>query len=163
MLNKVASGIARPRKKIGFFNYALMLGIVCCIGLLMNAVATGLPLAEGVTGMAVITLIAVAGMLLARLAPFHLPNIPWFSLVGILVTLPWVPGSHWVVAQVGQIDFLALAIPFLGFAGLAITGGEIAVIKKAGWRLAVVACLVFFGIYAGSALIAQLVLHWQGI
>ncbi|MEG9883919.1 MAG: DUF3100 domain-containing protein [Hyphomicrobiales bacterium] len=168
ILNKVSAGAARPRKKIGFFDYAFMLAIICVVGVIVNAVATSLPLADSVTGMAVIALITMAGLLLAWFAPLRLPNLPWTSpiwilLVGILVTLPWTPGSHWVVAQVRQIDFLSLATPLLGFAGLAITGGEIAVVKKAGWRLALVACLVFSGTYVGSVLIAQLVLHWQGL
>ncbi|MEG9883917.1 MAG: DUF3100 domain-containing protein [Hyphomicrobiales bacterium] len=163
MLDRVASGTTRPRKKVGVFDYALMLAIVCVVGVIVNAVGTGTPLAEGVTGMAVLGLIEMAGLVLTRFAPFHLPNIPSILLIGVLVTLPWTPGSHWVVAQVAPINVLSLATPLLSFAGLAITGEEITVAKQAGWRLALVACLVFFGIYAGSVLIAQLVLHWQGI
>ena len=163
MLDRVASGTAHPRKKVGVFDYALMLAIVCVLGLIVNAVGTGTPLAEGVAGIAVLGLIAMAGLLLTRFTPVHLPNIPSILLIGVLITLPWTPGSHWVVAQVAPINFLSLATLLLSFAGLAITGEEITVAKQAGWRLALVACLVFFGIYAGSVLIAQLVLHWQGI
>ena len=167
-LNKVSAGTAGPRgksgkKSFGLAEHVLMLAIICVIGLIVNAVGAGAPLAEGIPGMVVLALIVIGGWLLTWLAPFHLPNIQSILLIGIVVTLPWVPGSHWVVAQVGKIDFLVLATPLLGFAGLAITGGEIAVVKKAGWRLALIACLVFFGTYVGSVLIAQLVLHWQGL
>ena len=140
-----------------------MLAVVCCIGLLMNRVGAGIALADGVVGMAMLAPIAMAGLLLARSAPFRLPNIAWIGLVGIVVTLPWTPGSAWLVAQVKPVSFLSLATPVLGFAGLALTRIEIDIARKAGWKLAVIACLVFFGTYAGSALIAQLVLRWQGI
>ncbi|MEG9883918.1 MAG: DUF3100 domain-containing protein [Hyphomicrobiales bacterium] len=153
----------RSRKKLGVFDSAIMLAIVGCIGLIMNRVGHGVALAEGVTGMAVLGLIAMVGVLLARFVPLHLPNIAWVSLVGTFLTLPRTPGSHWVVAQVEAVNFLVLTTPILGFAGLALTRMEIDIAKQTGWKLAVVACFVFFGTYAGSALIAQLVLHWQGI
>ena len=162
-LDNVAVETPAHKKKFGFFDYALMLAIVCCIGLIMNRVGHGTPLAEGVAGMAVLGLIAMAGLLLARFVPFHLPDIAWTSLVGILLTLPWTPGSAWVVAQVKAVNFLTLTTPVLGFAGLALTRMEINIAKQVGWKLAVVACMVFFGTYAGSVLVAQLVLHWQGI
>ena len=159
----VPAETTRPRKNLRVRDYALMLAVVCCIDLLMNRVGHGTPLADGVVGMTVIALIAMAGALLARFVPFHLPNVAWAALIGTLLTLPWTPGSHQVVAQVKAVDFLVLTTPILGFAGLALTRMEIDIARKAGWKLAVIACLVFFGTYAGSALIAQLVLRWQGI
>ena len=159
----VPTETTRSSKKIGLAESVLMLAVVCCIDLLMNWVGYGVPLAEGVTGMAAIALIAMAGVLLVRFMPFYLPNVAWVILLGMLATLPWTPGSQWLVAQVKPVSFLSLATPVLGFAGLALTRVEINVAKQAGWKLAVVACMVFFGTYAGSALVAQAVLHWQGI
>ncbi|MDP2697368.1 hypothetical protein [Thalassospira sp.] len=151
------------RPKIDIVDHAVTLVIVCLVGLIMNTTGPGTAISDGFVGMVVIYLISMAGLLLTRFAPFYLPSVAWISLVGILVTLPWTPGSEWVVAQAKSVDFLALATPALAYAGFAIARKEIEIAKHSGWKLALVACFVFLGTYAGSVLIAELILNLQGI
>ncbi|OKH87870.1 hypothetical protein [Thalassospira sp. TSL5-1] len=151
------------RVKINLVDHALTLIIVCLVGLVMNTVGPKIPLADGFMGMVVIYVISLAGLALTRFAPFYLPSVAWISLVGIIATLPGVPGSEWVVEQAKSVNFLALATPALAYAGFAIAKKEIEVAKHSGWKLALVACFVFLGTYAGSVLVAELILRLQGV
>ncbi|WOI11932.1 hypothetical protein [Thalassospira lucentensis] len=157
-----AIAMERTRPNIDLTDHAVTLVIVCLVGLVMNTVGPAIPLADGFVGMVVIYLITMVGLLLTRFAPFYLPSVAWISLVGILATLPWTPGSEWIVEQAKSVNFLALATPALAYAGFAIAKKEIEVAKHSGWKLALVACLVFLGTYAGSVLVAELILRLQG-
>ncbi|AUG54128.1 hypothetical protein [Thalassospira marina] len=157
----VATQSSRP--KIDLVDHALTLIIVCLVGLVMNTVGPKIPLADGFMGMVVIYFITLVGLALTRFAPFYLPSVAWISLVGIVATLPWTPGSEWIVAQAKSVNFLALATPALAYAGFAIAKKEIEVAKHSGWKLALVACFVFLGTYAGSVLVAELILRLQGV
>lgn len=161
-MSENAIAMERTRPNIDLTDHAVTLVIVCLVGLVMNTVGPAIPLADGFVGMVVIYLITMVGLLLTRFAPFYLPSVAWISLVGILATLPWTPGSEWIVAQAKSVNFLALATPALAYAGFAIAKKEIEVARHSGWKLALVACLVFFGTYAGSVLVAELILRLQG-
>ena len=158
-MSENAIAMERTRPNIDLTDHAVTLVIVCLVGLVMNTVGPAIPLADGFVGMVVIYLITMVGLLLTRFAPFYLPSVAWISLVGILATLPWTPGSEWIVAQAKSVNFLALATPALAYAGFAIAKKEIEVAKHSGWKLALVACLVFLGTYAGSVLVAELILR----
>jgi hypothetical protein len=82
--------------------------------------------------------------------------------VGILLSTPWTPGSEWIVEQVSQVEFLALATPILVYAGLGLSRSEAVRFARSGWRLITVAILVFIGTYLGSALIADIILNVTG-
>ena len=162
-MSENAIAMERTRPNIDLTDHAVTLVIVCLVGLVMNTVGPAIPLADGFVGMVVIYLITMAGLLLTRFAPFYLPSVAWISLVGILATLPWTPGSEWIVEQAKSVNFLALATPALAYAGFAIAKKEIEVARHSGWKLALVACLVFLGTYAGSVLVAELILRLQGV
>ena len=149
----VAKQTTRPN--INLVDHAATLFIVCLVGLIMNTVGPAIPLADGFAGM--------VGLILTRFSPFYLPSVAWISLVGIVATLPWTPGSEWIVEQAKSVNFLALATPALAYAGFAIAKKEIEVAKHSGWKLVIIACLVFFGTYAGSVLVAEGILRLQGI
>jgi len=157
----VAKETSRPQ--INLVDHAVTLVIVCLVGLIMNTVGPAIALADGFVGMIVIYLISMVGLILTRFSPFYLPSVAWISLVGIVATLPWTPGSEWIVTQAKSVNFLALATPALAYAGFAIAKKEIEVAKHSGWKLVVIACLVFFGTYAGSVLVAEGILRLQGI
>lgn len=138
--------------------HAVLLAAVCLIALVGNMVATDNSFVGSAIGLALLWLIAMAGVVLTKIMPFQLPSVAWISLVGILATLPWTPGSAWVLEKVGQVNFLTLATPCLAYAGIAITRREIDIAKATGWKLIIVAVLVMTGTYLGSAIIADLFL-----
>lgn len=154
------SAISRPH--IDMSDHAAVLFVVSVLCLVGNTVGPGNPVVGGLIGMAVLYAIVVAGLALAKWMPFYLPSVAWISIVGIVITLPGMPGQEWIVAQTEAVNFLILATPCLAYAGLAIARDEIEIAKTSGWRIALVAVFVLAGTYLGSAVIANLVLSLQG-
>ncbi len=145
-------------RKLSLSAHALVLVIICAIGLVGNTVATDIPIADGFVGLIVLYVISMIGLVLTEMVPIKLPSVAWISLIGILVTLPWTPGSEWIVAQATNVNFLTLATPCLAYAGIAIAKQEIDIAKSSGWKIFIVAVLVMTGTYVGSAFIADLFL-----
>lgn len=160
-----ASGSGReggdPRN-ISLTEHALLLVIVLAVGLIGNFIGPDIPLLAAIPGMLILYAITMIGLVITKYAPFYLPSIAWISLVAILATMPWTPGSEWLVARLENVDFLALATPVLAYAGLAITRNEVGTFRESGWKIVVIALLVFVGTYVGSAAIAQFILALQG-
>lgn len=144
--------------KLGLGAHAAALVVVCIVALVGNTVATDNTVPQGLVGLIVLWVMCMLGMVLTVHVPFKLPSVAWISLVGIVATLPWTPGSGWVLEQVGHVNFLTLATPCLAYAGIAIAKREIDIARTSGWKIAVVAVLVMTGTYVGSAAVAQLFL-----
>jgi hypothetical protein len=153
---------SEDERKINVGRYSGLLVIACAIGLVANWVGTGTDPLTALPGMAILYLVSVAGLVLARYMPFYLPGVAWTSLLAIIVTLPFVPGAAWVLAQVETLNFLALATPALAYAGLALTKGEFDIARTSGWKIVIVAICVMFGTYIGSVVIADLSLRITG-
>lgn len=149
-------------RKIKVARYSVLLLVASAIGLVSNWVATGTDPLTALPGMAVLYAVSVAGVLLARYVPLSLPAVAWTSLLAILVTIPGIPGSEWVLAKVEALNFLALATPALAYGGLALTKGEFDVARKSGWKIVIVAICVMFGTYLGSVVIADIALRIGG-
>lgn len=145
----------RPERQLG--KTCLVLAAVCLAAWFSNMV-NGAPLLDALPGMLLLYVMVVVGLLIGRVMPFYLPSVAWVSLVSILATLPVMPGSEWVVAQLAEINFLAMVTPVLAYAGLTLTGREFAMFRQTGWKLILVAILVFFGTFVGSAFVANLLL-----
>lgn len=113
-------------------------------------------------GMIVLILICLTGFILRDLIPINFPSIAYISIIGVLVSMPWMPGSAKVVECTSQVELLALATPNLAYAGIAI-GRSWTDFTKLGWKTIIVATLVMIGTFIGSALIAEVILRVQGI
>ncbi|MEE1618601.1 hypothetical protein [Brachybacterium sp. J153] len=138
------------------------LALISLISVPIQAIATDLGLLDIVIGLAVLYGMCVVGLLLTRYVPLRLPSVAWISLVAVVLTLPMLPWAGAVFPLVEGIDFLALAVPPLAYAGFAISKLEIDVLKRSGWKILAIAILVFLGTYIGSALIAELTLRLTG-
>lgn len=149
-------------RKIDIVENALLLVIACFLGLVANWVGTGVTPAQAVPGMAVLYAASIGGLILARYMPFYLPSVAWVSLIAIVITIPGVPGSEFVLAKVGELNFLALATPALAYGGLALTRNEFEIARRSGWKIVVVAICVMIGTYLGSVIIADLTLRITG-
>ncbi|MGF1471759.1 MAG: hypothetical protein ACFB50_08470 [Rubrobacteraceae bacterium] len=147
---------------INLTEHALLVVVVLAIALIGNFVGPDISILAAIPGMLILYVITMIGLIITKYAPFYLPSIAWISLVAILATLPWIPGSEWLVARLENVDFLALATPVLAYAGLAITRNEVSTFRQSGWKIVIVALFVFVGTYVGSAAIAHVVLTLQG-
>lgn len=92
----------------------------------------------------------------------NLPGFAWSTLLAALLTLPMSPVQSLVVDNVGKIDFMITVTPLLAFAGISI-GDKLPQLKKLSWRIAIIAIIVMCSTYFGSALIAQIVLKFNGL
>ncbi|WP_274571996.1 hypothetical protein V6667_09865 [Neisseria leonii] len=143
--------------------WGLVLAVFCAVNLAGNALGSPDAAWDGAAGgMLILLAVALAGMVLAEVLPFRLPSIAYITLIGVLISLPQMPGSAEVVRLTGQISLLSITTPILAYAGVSI-GRNLADFRRLGWRALLVAVLVFVGTYLGSAVVAEAVLRWQGL
>ncbi|UOQ94536.1 hypothetical protein MUO14_06165 [Halobacillus shinanisalinarum] len=142
--------------------WTLLLLIFGVVSILGNWIGYNIFPVEAVPGMIILILIALAGLILQKLLPIRIPSIAYVAIIGVLVSMPWMPGSEQIVAMTNYINLLALTTPILAYAGIAI-GRSWTDFVKLGWRTIVVASFVMVGTFLGSAVIAELVLRMQGI
>lgn len=150
---------ATDERKIRVGETAILLLIACIIGGIANYVSTGIGAVEAFPGMAILYVCSVIGLMLSRFMPFYLPSVAWVSLIAIIITIPGVPGSAWVVEQATKINFLSLATPALAYGGLALSAKEFAIARKSGWKIVIIAVCVMLGTYLGSVVVADLSLR----
>lgn len=110
---------------------------------------------------AIFNLLAIAGVILAKYLPGRIPAVAYIVTLGCILTYPTMPGSDVINEAVKKVGFLQLCTPILAYAGIAI-GKDLDAFAKSGWRIVVVACVVFTGTYIGSAIIAQTILKALG-
>lgn len=139
-----------------------MLAVAGIIGLAANWAATGTTALEALPGMLILLAASAVGLLIAQVVPLKLPAVGWVSLIAILITIPGLPGSAYVLEAVGRLNFLALATPALAYGGLALTQTEFRIARTSGWKIVIVAICVMFGTYIGSVVVADLTLRLFG-
>lgn len=153
--------IARP--KIELRDHFVVVAIVCLVALIGNQLGAKISILQALPGMIILLAMVMVGLVVTKIAPFYLPSVAWIALISTILTLPWLPTSAPIIAQVQHVNVLSLATPVLAYAGLAITKRELDIYKSSGWKIIIVALLVFFATFIGSALIAEVVLRWQGL
>lgn len=154
-----------PKGGIGLIrakDIAAILAIVCGISLVGNWIAVKIDPIKALPGMIILGLISLVGWWLGKALPWKLPNIVYISLIAIALTTPWTPGSKWMLAQVNNVNFLALCTPILAYAGISIAK-DLDQFAKMSWKIAIVAIFVLSGTFIGSCIIAQVMLKVTGM
>ncbi|MGV2623144.1 UNVERIFIED_CONTAM: hypothetical protein N8J90_18225 [Halobacillus marinus] len=142
--------------------WVLLLAIFGIVSLLGNRIGYDVGIVEALPGMVILVIICLIGLLLGKVLPGSIPSVAYVAIVGVLFSMPWMPGSDYIVDATNEVNLLALTTPILAYAGIAI-GRSWADFAKLGWRSIVVAVFVMFGTFLGSALIAEITLRIQGI
>ncbi|MFC0470369.1 hypothetical protein ACFFHM_07495 [Halalkalibacter kiskunsagensis] len=142
--------------------WTLLLVIFGVVATLGNWIGYDVMPLQAIPGMIVLVLICLVGLIIHKLLPFQIPSVAYIAIIGIVVSMPWMPGSASIVTWTNEVNLLALTTPILAYAGIAI-GRTWSDFVTLGWRTFVVAAFVLFGTFIGSALIAELVLRIQGI
>ena len=146
-----------------FIELAVIMLLISIIGVFGNFVGYQVPILESIPGILILFAIALVGTLLTYIIPIkNCPAIIWISIIGVLLACPISPVADQVNLYVGKVNMLALTTCILGFAGVSMSKNWVD-FKKIGWRGILVACVVMFGTFIGSALIAQLVLSMTGV
>ena len=111
--------------------------------------------------MVILIVISLAGIVAARVLPGGIPAVAYITTLGCILTYPGFPGSEIVNMYMKKVGFLSLCTPILAYAGISI-GKDMDAFKKTGWRIVVLACVIFIGTYLGSAVIAEVILKALG-
>ncbi|WP_235601374.1 DUF340 domain-containing protein [Tissierella sp. P1] len=126
-----------------------------------NYVGYKVNMIEAIPGVLILVLIAVLGIVLAKIIPLKIPSVAYIVTLSTLLTVPGIPGAATISNLVSKVNFLALATPILGYAGI-YTGKNLDSLKKTGWRIVILAIFVMIGTYLGSAIIADILLRALG-
>lgn len=135
----------------------IVLLITAAISVVGNYVGYKVNMIEAIPGTLILVLIALVGIALANVLPGNIPSVAYIVTLSTILTVPGVPGSAIVSDLVSKVNFLALATPILGYAGI-YTGKNLDSLKKTGWRIVVLAIFVIIGTYLGSAIISHIIL-----
>ncbi len=137
----------------------ILLAVICLVLLITNWVGKGNDILSSLPGMLILYLCCVVGIIIRRFVRFGgIPAIAWISIIAIIISLPQVPFSTYVLEETGKLGVLQLITPVLAYAGFAISRLEVELFKKAGFKLMVIALLAFTGTFLGSAFIANALL-----
>lgn len=146
----------------GITNWILLLLIFSVITVCGNYVGYHHPIAESLVGMLILSFITLIGMLLERYIPLNVSSIVYISLIGLILSMPFMPTSAPIVYYVSHVELLSIVTVFLAYVGIGM-GKNWDQFKKMGWRGAIVTVFVITGTYIGSVLIAHLVLIFTGV
>jgi len=141
---------------------AFILLITAFFSVIANMVGFKGTLAAGSVGALVLFAIAFVGCVIAQLPGCNkLPTVFWVSLVAVIVSIPGVPGSAWVLAQVKNISLLATTTPILAYAGLCV-GKDLEAFKALSWKIIPVALCVAAGSFIFATIMAEIMLRLEG-
>ncbi len=127
-----------------------------------NVVGYHSPIIDSFIGMMIISLITIVGMSLERIIPLNIQSIIYISLIGIIIAIPGVPTSNFIIHYVSQVNLATICTAFLAYVGIAI-GNDWGEFKKIGWKGIIITMIVISGTYLGSAIIAHLTLSVTGM
>jgi hypothetical protein len=142
--------------------WVLVFMIIGAIMLIGNWIGYDVLPQDALPGLAILIGISITGLALQKVLPFQIPSIAYIGIIGLILTLPGVPGSEQIVALTAQVNLLAIATPILAYAGVSI-GRSWFDFVQLGWKTIVVGMFVLLGTFLGSAVIAEVVLRMQGI
>lgn len=148
--------------KTNLMNWLSTLSIVGVLSLLSNWIGYDVMPLESLPGVIILISIAIIGLILHSLIHLNVPSIAYIGIIALVLTIPGIPGSNFIVEYTEKVNLLALTTPVLAYAGISI-GNSWLDFAKLGWKTIVVGIVVLIGTYLGSAVIAEIVLRIQGV
>ncbi|MEP9819067.1 hypothetical protein ACP27Y_03355 [Staphylococcus xylosus] len=143
-------------------NWVLTLCIVGIISLFSNWIGYNVMPTDAIPGIIALMGIALLGLILRDIVPLNIPSIAYIGIIGLIITIPGVPGSSHIVDWTEKVDLLSLATPVVAYAGVSI-GNSWADFAKLGWKTIVIGIVILLSTYIGSALVAEIILKIQGL
>lgn len=120
-------------------------------------------MAESSIGVLLLVVITAFGILVSHLPGFRiLPMVFWVSIIAVVISLPGFPGGDWVIHYTKQVGFLHITTPVLAYCGLSL-GKDIDAFKRLSWRIVPVALAVGAGSFICATVLAEIILHLEGI
>ena len=75
---------------------------------------------KAVPGILALMGIALVGMIIQKLVPLNIPSIAYIGILGLILTIPGVPGSAQLVHWTHNVELMALCTPVVAYAGISI-------------------------------------------
>ncbi len=144
-----------------FAEQTIVLILAGIIGVVANSVGHKASVVDSLVGLALLIVITMIGQAVASLGPKKIPNVFWLSLIALLSTSAINPAGKYLATLMNKVDFMAIATVILAYAGLSI-GKDMKIFRRIGWRMVVVALVVYTGTFVFATVIAQIVLKAQG-
>ena len=137
--------------------------ISCILILIGQQIGFGISIIKAIPGMLIVLIICMVAIIIKDFTPkLKFPAFAWASMIALLLTMPFVPTSKFMLEYTKSVNFLGTTTPILAFAGIAI-GSQVDRLKQLSWKLVVVAFAVFLGTFFGSAIVSEIVLKIQGL
>ena len=146
----------------GVFNWILLLVIFSVITVIGDYIGYKHPMADSLMGMAILSVITLAGVWMERYLPFNISSILYISIIGIILALPVSPTSDFVIYYVSKVELLSIVTVFLAYVGIGM-GKSWNEFKALGWKAIVVTMLVIASTYYGSAIVSHILLVLSGV
>ena len=146
----------------GILNWIVLLVIFSIITAIGNFLGYKHPITDSLIGMAILSLITLAGVWLERELPFNVSSILYISIFGIVLAFPGMPTSEFVLHYVSKVELLAIVTVFLAYVGIGM-GKSWDEFKALGWRAVIITILVIAATYYGAAIVAHIVLVLTGV
>ena len=146
----------------GIFNWILLLIIFSIITVIGNFLGYKHPMTDSLVGMGILSLITLLGVWMERYIPLNVSSILYISVMGIIISLPGMPTSDFVLYYVSKIELLSIVTVFLAYVGIGM-GKSWDEFKALGWKAIVITILVIAATYYGAAIVAHIVLVLTGV
>ena len=146
----------------GILNWIRLLIIFSVITVIGNFLGYKHPMTDSLVGMGILSLITLAGVWMERELPFNISSILYISVIGIILALPGMPTSEFVLYYVSKVELLSIVTVFLAYVGIGM-GKSWDEFKALGWRAIVITVLVIAATYYGAAIVAHIVLVLTGV
>ena len=146
----------------GIFNWIRLLIIFSVITVIGNYLGYKHPMTDSLVGMGILSLITLAGVWMERELPFNISSILYISIIGIIIALPGMPTSEFVLYYVSKIELLSIVTVFLAYVGIGM-GKSWDEFKALGWKAIIITVLVIASTYYGAAIVAHIVLVLTGV
>ncbi|OPL08492.1 MAG: hypothetical protein AVO33_11090 [delta proteobacterium ML8_F1] len=135
-------------------------GFVIVVG---QSFGWGIPIVDAIPGIILVILVSQTALILKEVLPMiKFPAFAWATIISFVLSMPFMPTQAWFLGTTSTVNFLGTTPVILAFAGLSV-GNKLVQLKKLSWKFFVIAVAVFIGTFFGSAIIAQIVLKFQGI
>lgn len=154
----------KNQKSLTMMDNLLILILTGILGFIGNMVGNYNATVMGsFTGSALLVIISFIGICIAHIPGFKkLPVVFWVSIFSVICSVPGIPGTDLVLQYTKEFNFLATTTPILAYGGLSL-GKDIPAFKRLSWRIVPVALMVASGSFICATVMAEIVLHLEGI
>lgn len=147
--------------------FVSQLGLLCLVSIIVvlsNVFGYGIGFWESITGVFVMGLIGLAGLVFNKFLSrwVKLPSMLFVSLFGLLLSIcPIAPVQELVRSMANNLHFMAPTTALGVCAGISL-GKDFKEFSKTGWKYILITLLVITGTFFFSALVAHVVLVLTG-